>query len=123
MKIVPLGIVVDKDKVLLVHRRFPPVLWGPPGGFIEYNETMEETVKREVIEECGVECEVICLIHEFEAYDSHMFVFACKYTCGTLRCSYESTNLGWFTINNLPEPLSPGKEIFKKAIDTINKIK
>ncbi len=123
MRIVPLGIVVDNDKILLVHRRFPPILWGPPGGFTEDNETLQEAVEREVLEECGIQCETVCQIHEFDAHDTHIIVFACRYLSGNLRCSYESTDLGWFTIHNLPQPISPEKDIFQKAIKIVNKQK
>ncbi len=121
MRIVPLGIVVDCDKVLLVHRRFHPVLWGPPGGFTEVNETLQETVVREVLEETGINCEVVSKIHEFDAYDTHMIVFACRYLSGSLRCSYESTDLGWFEINRLPKPLSPDQSVFEAAVKIANK--
>ena len=119
MKIVPLGIVVHNNKVLLVHRRFYPVLWGPPGGFINEGEESIEAVEREVFEESGVDCSVIAKIHEFEAFNAKLIVYACKYNAGSLRCSYESKNVGWFELKDLPEPISPDLTIFKKAISVI----
>lgn len=119
MRTVPLGIVVHNNQVLLVHRRFPPLVWGPPGGFTEENETLQETVKREINEECGIICEVFDEIHRFKAYNTNVVVYACKYISGNLRCSYESKDLGWYLLDELPEPLSPEKTIFKKALDAI----
>lgn len=120
MRIVPLGIVVHNNEVLLVHRRFPPVVWGPPGGFTEENETLREAVEREIYEESGIVCKVVDKIHEFEAYNTHIIVFACQYISGDLRCSYESKDLGWYALNQLPQPLSPEKTIFKKALELVN---
>lgn len=121
MRTVPLGIVIKDNKILLVKRRFHPKLWGPPGGFVEEGEELHKTVVREVFEETGIECSVIDKFHEFHAYDTHLVVYACKYTAGGLRCSYESIDIGWFNMDSLPEPLSPEPQIFKQAIDIVNK--
>lgn len=121
MRIVPLGIVVDGNKILMVHRRFPPVLWGPPGGYSENDESLYDTVVREVYEESGVTCEAVEVIGEYDAFDSHLVLVACKYIAGDLKCSYESTNVGWFDIHDLPKPMCPPKDIFQKALETINK--
>lgn len=53
--------VVEKDgEVLLIKRRNPPFedRWALPGGFVEYGETVEKAIEREVMEEAGVEIEL-----------------------------------------------------------------
>lgn len=47
----------DKAEVLLTKRKFAPKKgwWDLPGGFANLKETMEESVKREVKEELGIE--------------------------------------------------------------------
>ena len=52
--------VVDREKILLVQRGRPPGegLWAVPGGKVELGETMQETARREVWEETGLEVEV-----------------------------------------------------------------
>ncbi len=115
MKNVAMGIVIKEDQVLLVNRRFPPKLWSPPGGFTDKDELPEQTVQREVWEETGIRCKVLKKIHEFASYQSQISVYACKYISGELRCSFESIDVDWFPLDNLPDPISPDSSIFKKA--------
>jgi len=119
MNTAAIGIVVKEYQVLLVNRRFPPQLWSPPGGFLDPGESPEETVRRESWEETGILCEVFSKIHEFDFNQSHILVYTCRYISGDLKCSYESLDVGWFEINNLPAPLSPEIEIFNKALQFI----
>lgn len=51
--------VTDEEKqVLLIRHEGSPDEWGIPGGGHEPGETMEETARREVREETGVECSI-----------------------------------------------------------------
>ena len=54
------GAVVHEEKLLMVRRasRRGRGNWQVPGGFIEPDETMEQAVIREVLEESGVKAEV-----------------------------------------------------------------
>lgn len=62
------AIVLHESQVLLVLRGREPAkgLWGLPGGMLELGETAAEGVRREVLEECGVEVEVGPLVGVFE---------------------------------------------------------
>jgi 8-oxo-dGTP diphosphatase len=52
------GVVVQDGHILLVHHKRIGA-WVPPGGHIEPDEMPEETVVREILEETGVEVEVL----------------------------------------------------------------
>ena len=51
------GLCWDGERLLLVNHRMAPgkALWIPPGGGVEYGETLENALKREFLEETGLE--------------------------------------------------------------------
>ncbi len=62
---VGVGIVVFRgDEVLLVERAKPPIRnrWSIPGGAQEIGETVHEAALRELMEETGLEADIIGLI-------------------------------------------------------------
>ena len=52
----------DRGRVLLIEHPEGPV-WGPPGGGHDPGERFEETARREVQEESGIECEITGVFH------------------------------------------------------------
>ena len=54
------GILIENGKVLLIHRiKDNDEYYVFPGGGIETNETIEQATKRELLEETGIEVELI----------------------------------------------------------------
>jgi 8-oxo-dGTP diphosphatase len=51
------AVVVREGRLLILEDRWGR--WGLPSGFVEKGEAAEETLRREILEELGVECEVI----------------------------------------------------------------
>lgn len=52
---------IHKDDTILMARgvNFPPHAWGLVAGFVELGESLEEAIKREVLEEVGIEIDNI----------------------------------------------------------------
>ena len=62
------GIIIDKGRTVLIRRGSEPLLgeWSIPGGTLEIGETLEEGVRRELLEETGIEVRVLELIEVFD---------------------------------------------------------
>jgi molecular chaperone GrpE (heat shock protein) len=79
MEITVKAVVIGEDgRVLLVKRADDDYTnagkWDIPGGLLEFNETVEEVLKREVLEETGLEVEVGPVIRVCEFFkDSELF--------------------------------------------------
>lgn len=58
------AVILRNDEVLLVKRKNPPFkdMWALPGGFVEYGETTEAAVIREVQEETGIVMKITGLV-------------------------------------------------------------
>ncbi|MCX7732113.1 MAG: NUDIX hydrolase [candidate division WOR-3 bacterium] len=54
-----------RDRVVLIYRRNEPKGWALPGGFVNYGETVEEAVVREIREETGLELDNLQQFHVY----------------------------------------------------------
>lgn len=71
------GAVVRRDgELLMVERGVPPAAgrWSVPGGHVEPGETLDEAVRREVLEETGVDVQVGELLGYVELSAGEHFV-------------------------------------------------
>ncbi len=48
--------------IVLVERRYEPLGYALPGGFVEVGETVEKAVLREVKEETGLDAQIVKLL-------------------------------------------------------------
>ncbi|WP_113930271.1 NUDIX hydrolase [Bacillus sp. P14.5] len=55
----------EEGRILLQQRRHPEGAWGLPGGLMELGESTEETARREVLEETGLEVGNLELINVY----------------------------------------------------------
>ncbi len=62
------GVVIENGRALLIKRGSEPLLgqWSIPGGTLELGESLKEGVARELLEETGLEVEVLDMIEAFD---------------------------------------------------------
>ncbi|MBI4088908.1 NUDIX hydrolase [Candidatus Kaiserbacteria bacterium] len=95
-KVVALGLISnDKGEILIIQRSDPKIKdahlrWDIPGGTNDFGEVLEDTVKREVLEETGLEIEIgkllskcVTRMWEHEEYLQHTLVFC--YLCKVIK--------------------------------------
>ena len=109
------GAVFRDGKVLLV-REVVDGLWSLPGGWADIGDTPSEAVEREIREESGYEARAVKLLaiedrkrrHPPSLHDVYKMAFLCELVGGEARTSAETTEVGWFSRDNIP-PLSLGR--------------
>jgi len=107
------GLVIDKDKLLLIKRAYEPSsgLWSIPGGLLEVGEELEEAVAREIEEETGIKVEVKELLGVFNfvirdeagkvKYHYVLIDFLAKPVGGKLRPSRETLDARWVSLKDI----------------------
>lgn len=113
-------LVHKEDEVLLVHaRNFRRDFYGCVAGFVETGETLEEAVRREVMEETGI------AIKNIRYFSSQPWPYPCglmigfhaDYDGGEIKLQYEELEFGnWFGKDNLPD-LPEKLSIARQLID------
>lgn len=114
------GAVIDDNGTILLMQRPDSGLWVPPGGTLDVGETPAEGVAREVLEETGVQCEIVDLVGLFHIdfdvacfpHQIYVFTFLCRRSGPAAsdvppRHPDEVADVGWFAENALPENLYP----------------
>ena len=110
----------DDGSILLVREIADADRWTLPGGWADVNETPSECVAREVREESGFDVSVRKLaalydrdrhghlpLHAFHVY-KHFFI--CDINGGAPRPGLETSEVGFFTLDELPKnDLSTGR--------------
>lgn len=102
------AVVEDKGKILLIKRKNDPYAgyWALPGGFVDYDETAQQAVIRELAEETtltGSNPQFIGYYTDPHRSPNQAFNIAYALTTtGTPQAADDAAELGYFSINDLP---------------------
>jgi 8-oxo-dGTP diphosphatase len=102
------ALIFNEGKVLLAHRRDID-WWNLPGGGMEEGETVEESLRREVFEETGLEVEIGQLVGIYSKPQKQEVVlaFRCQVTNGSPRETEETRECRYFAPDALPPNTLP----------------
>ncbi len=65
---ITVDIIIDNTEgIVLIKRSNPPFGWAIPGGFLDYNESLEDCAKREAKEETGLDVVDLKQMHTYSA--------------------------------------------------------
>jgi 8-oxo-dGTP diphosphatase len=103
------GIVVRDDGHILVVQRRDNQHWEPPGGVLELEETVEAGVRREVLEETGVDIQVERLSGVYKNMPRGIvaLVFRCRPLSVAMNSTAEADQVGWLTVEEITEQMDP----------------
>ena len=119
----------EVPEILLIKRQDPPFegSWALPGGFMEMEESLEETARRELLEETGIRAGELI---RFDTYDrpgrdprgrtvTQVFVMIWKAEMGTPSAGSDASGTKWFGLDRLPQLAFDHKEIIRDVIQMI----
>jgi len=126
------AIILKGNKVLLYKRKnaHGDGTWSFPGGHLEFNESIEDCAKREVMEESGIKIKNVKLgpytNDVFKKEDKHyVTIYAiAEYQSGDaeIKEPEKCERWNWFTWENLPSPLFlPLKNLLKQNFSPFKK--
>jgi 8-oxo-dGTP diphosphatase len=101
------GVVIHEGRALLIKRGSEPLKdqWSIPGGTLELGESIQEGVRRELLEETGIEVRVGELIEVFDRifrdadgkiqYHFVIVDYLCEAISGEARAASDVTDVAW----------------------------
>ncbi len=109
---------VFRDRRVLLVREISDGGWTLPGGWADVNQSAKECVEREILEESGFEARALKLAAVWDyrrqghvyrhPYSIYKLFFVCEITGGAARPSIETSEAGFFDLEQLPQ-LSLGR--------------
>jgi 8-oxo-dGTP diphosphatase len=120
----------DGVSVLLIQRKYEPFKnsWAIPGGFVLEDESLEAAVRRELLEETGVELNYLEQLYTFgePGRDPRQRTIAVAYfglvkasQYQQLKASTDAENAEWFSIKKIPSLAFDHKQIISVAIERL----
>ncbi len=107
------AVIVDSGRVLLVRRNSEPLRgeWSVPGGMLELGERLREGVRREALEETGLEVEPGEVLDVFDSiftdtlgrtqYHYVLIDYLCRRLSGEARAGSDVSDVRWVGVEAL----------------------
>ena len=119
------AVIVHEGRVVLIRRGKPPLKgrWIVPGGTVEWGETLEEALVREVREETGLEVrprEVVAVLDRIDrqaaGVESHFVIvdYLCEWLSGTPQAASDAEAVALVEVGDLP-----GYDLPPKALEVV----
>ena len=100
------GVVCRENNEVLLIKRRDNGQWQIPGGILESQEFILDGLRREILEETGIQVEPIRLtgVYKNLTLQAIALVFLCREPKGKLRSvTNETTQIGWYNCNKALE--------------------
>jgi mutator protein MutT len=109
------ALIFEDANLLLVERAKEPLkgYWSLPGGIVEAGEKLEDAIRREVLEETGLEVESLSVFEIFERiipdaagkaeYHYVLIDYLCRPSGGNLLAASDVSRVAWVHEQNLGE--------------------
>ena len=98
------GAIFDEQGLMLLEKREYDATTGIPGGWVDWGESPEEAIKREILEETGLIVDIQNFVGIFtrkpgmfdSEHSSIHILYICKVIKGDLKKSDESLEIGYW---------------------------
>ena len=109
------ALIIEGDRILLVERGKEPLkgYWSLPGGLLELGERLTDAIRREVLEETGLEVQPVSMHEIFERimpdadgrpeYHYVLIDYICRVIGGTLTAASDASRAAWVPQRNVAE--------------------
>lgn len=99
------------EGIVLIKRKYPPIAWALPGGFVDYGESLEDAAIREAKEETSLDVILERQLHTYSdpRRDLRSHNVTTVYTAtaqGRPRAADDAKEVGVFTRETLPKDLA-----------------
>ena len=107
------GLLFEKGRILLIKRAIVPFrgCWVLPGGHVNYGETVEKAIRREMKEELGVSVSIRKCLGVYSnpkrdpRYHAVSVVFLLSKRKGEIKLNKEASDFMFFLPNRLPQKI------------------